>query len=120
MLLNSFFTIDSIEQNDKDINGSISLNVEHPIYRGHFPSQPVVPGVCMMQIIAELVTAALGKELSIKKAHQAKFLIPIIPNKTPKLAIKINYSELKEGQLKVTGSIYKEALIFFKFKGVLA
>lgn len=120
MLQGNFFTINQQNKTENTIDSEISLNTEHPIYKGHFPHQPVVPGVCMMQIIAELTTEAIGTKVAIKKANQAKFLIPIIPQKNPVLTVKIKYVAGDEGMLKVTGSIHKEELTFFKFKGMLA
>lgn len=119
MLLNNFFAINDFKDNDNTIDSTIKLDVNHSIYKGHFPSQPVVPGVCMMQIIAELTSEALKKEVLIKKATQAKFLIPIIPDKNPELSVNIKYTEQDGEQFKVTGSIYSAELTFFKFKGVL-
>ena len=59
MLLNDFYTINKQTDQDGIITSSITLNLNHPIYKGHFPQQPVVPGVCMMQMMAELVGEAL-------------------------------------------------------------
>lgn len=118
MLLNNFFTIAQQVQTDSNINSQISLNAEHPIYKGHFPHQPVLPGVCMMQMLAELTGHALGREVVIKKAGQVKFLIPIIPQKFPNLDIKIECIPAEDGSLKITGSIHAAELTFFKFKGL--
>ncbi|CAA6818985.1 MAG: 3-hydroxyacyl-[acyl-carrier-protein] dehydratase [uncultured Aureispira sp.] len=120
MLQGDFFTTKQQEIIENTIHSQISLNVEHPIYKGHFPQQPVVPGVCMMQIVAELSTAALGKKVSLKKANQAKFLIPIIPQKNPLLDVKIKYTSNEDGSLKISASIQDSTVIFFKFKGTLA
>ena len=32
---------------------SLELNPEHPVYEGHFPGNPVVPGVCQVQMICD-------------------------------------------------------------------
>lgn len=120
MLLNNFFTVTSQETTDNSIVSLIALNVQHAIYQGHFPSQPVVPGVCMMQILAELSSLALGRELAIKSSSQSKFLVPIVPEKFPNLEVKITYATDEKGGLKINGSIYSQELIFFKFKGVFA
>lgn len=120
MLQGNFFTLNQQDKTENTIDSEVSLNVDHPIYSGHFPHQPVVPGVCMMQMIAELTTTAIGKKVAIKKANQAKFLIPIIPQKNPMLDVKIKYTIGDEGILKVTGSIHRGELTFFKFKGILA
>ena len=120
MLQGDFFTTKQQEIIEGSIHSQISLNADHPIYKGHFPHQPVVPGVCMMQLLAELATAALGKKVHLKKAHQAKFLIPIIPQKNPLLDVKIKYTINEDGSLKISASIQDSAVIFFKFKGILA
>lgn len=120
MLLNDFFTINSQEKTATTIDSQIQLNVNHPIYKGHFPSQPVVPGVCMMQILAELTSHALNKKVSIQSSSQSKFLIPIIPSKFPNLSVQIAYAETEENTLKITGSIHTEEITFFKFKGLFS
>ena len=55
MLLNNFYTIKSIDKKD-DQNYTVVLfiNENHEVFKGHFPGNPIMPGVCMMQIIKEL------------------------------------------------------------------
>lgn len=120
MLLNNFFTITTQETTENAINSTIALNVNHPIYQGHFPNQPVLPGVCMMQILAELTSNAIGRDVAIKNSSQSKFLVPIIPQKFPTLEVKITYVVSEDASLKINGSIHASELTFFKFKGVFA
>ncbi|MDC0231031.1 hypothetical protein OAK19_03625 [Aureispira] len=120
MLLGNFFDIENITCIESSIDCMITLNIQHPIYTGHFPQQAVVPGVCMMQILAELTSFALKTELVLKNARQAKFLIPIIPQKHPSLKVKIKYCVEENEKIEITGSIHSQELTFFKFKGVLA
>ena len=48
MLLDNFYTILSSESSDSTIwTIQIKLNPGHPVYQGHFPGHPVVPGVCL-------------------------------------------------------------------------
>ena len=120
MLLGDFFEIETQETAEMTIDSHIALNVDHPIYKGHFPQQPVVPGVCMMQLMAELTSNALGKKVQLKKAHQAKFLVPIVPQNAPKLAVNIKYVAQEAGDFKITGTIKDDKVTFFKFKGLFA
>jgi len=120
MLLGDFFEIETQTTAETTIDSQIALNVNHPIYEGHFPQQPVVPGVCMMQLMAELTSEALGRKVQLKKAHQAKFLVPIVPQNAPKLMVNIKYVEQEAGSLKITGAIKDEKVTFFKFKGLFA
>lgn len=52
MLLENFYKIIHIkEREDGKQEIEIELNPGHVLYQGHFPGQPVVPGVCTLQII---------------------------------------------------------------------
>src|SRR5688572_20330842 len=117
MLAGKFYTIVTQQQPDaQSVHTTIALNAAHPIFEGHFPGQPVVPGVCMMQIIQELVSGVTGKNLLIQKAANMKFLNMIDPVQQPQVNIEITYSTVEEG-VKATAVIKHEALVFLKFQG---
>ena len=40
---------------DKGQEVKIRLNPDHEIYRAHFPGNPITPGVCIVQIISEVL-----------------------------------------------------------------
>ncbi len=91
MLLKDFYTItdQTVEANTQ--HTTIRLNPAHAIFRGHFPSNPVTPGVCMLQIIKELAEQKEASSLQLKKATNVKFLAVINPEKTPDLVIQNTY-----------------------------
>ena len=51
MLLNDFFTINDKVSSATEIWAELFINADHKIFEGHFPNQPVVPGVCMMHML---------------------------------------------------------------------
>ena len=52
MLLENFYKIIHIKEREDGKQAiEIELNPGHVLYQGHFPGQPVVPGVCTLQII---------------------------------------------------------------------
>ena len=54
MLLENFYKIIHIKEREDGKQAiEIELNPGHVLYQGHFPGQPVVPGVCTLQIIKE-------------------------------------------------------------------
>lgn len=119
-LLADFYTIEQQQQQEGTATFQLALNVHHPIYEGHFPTQPVMPGVCMLQLVTELTGIALGQALQLKKANQAKFLIPIVPKQFPQIQLKTHFVATEEQAWKVTASIQAKEQIFFKFKGLLS
>jgi 3-hydroxyacyl-[acyl-carrier-protein] dehydratase len=117
MLTKDFCAVENLECLPGSVKASLNWNAGHAIFAGHFPGQPVVPGVCMLQLTKELLETGLGMKLVLKESGQMKFLHFIDPKLTPSTDIIITYSET-DGLYKVGGSLQKEQVIFFRFVGV--
>jgi 3-hydroxyacyl-[acyl-carrier-protein] dehydratase len=96
---------------------SIELNPEHPVYKGHFPGNPVVPGVCQVQIIGELFSGMIGKEVILNHSDNIKFMNMINPRENPVLSISLGFTEKDEKNWNVTASITGNCITFLKFRG---
>ncbi len=91
MLIKDFYTVDALtELSSGKYNAVIRLNAQHPIFGGHFPGNPVTPGVCMMQIIKELTQEITGFKLQMTSASNVKFMALINPEKTPLLSLDLD------------------------------
>ncbi|MFN8249181.1 MAG: 3-hydroxyacyl-ACP dehydratase [Ferruginibacter sp.] len=119
MLLNDFFTINGLQVSGTDVTATIIIDPAHKIFEGHFPGQPVVPGVCQMQMLKEIMEMVTEKKLDVVKAYDMKFLAVIDPSKNDQVSVSIKYAEDPSGGLQVTGSLFKDELQHFKFKGLL-
>ncbi|KAA1244649.1 3-hydroxyacyl-ACP dehydratase [Aquimarina sp. RZ0] len=75
---------------------SITLNSENEVFKGHFPGNPITPGVCMLQIIKELTEKRVGHSLFMKKASNVKFMAVINPEKTPDIIITNDFEDSEE------------------------
>src|ERR1700755_2661046 len=117
MLMGSFFTIADKTTTDKTVVATLDINALHKIFEGHFPGQPVVPGVCMMQMIKELVEAETKTKLQLRKADHLKFLAVINPIENPTIVAEFSYDNNEAGDINVTGKLYKNEVTFLKFKG---
>lgn len=53
-----------------------TIPVQHPALEGHFPGNPVVPGVVILQ---QVVEAAENEGYNITGIASAKFLAPLLP-----------------------------------------
>jgi 3-hydroxyacyl-[acyl-carrier-protein] dehydratase len=62
---------------------TIQLHPDYLIYQAHFPGNPITPGVCIVQIIGELAESRVGRQLSLHKVVNLKFLAPLSPVETP-------------------------------------
>ena len=127
MLKDNFYSILSLlPDNRKDAPGSdilayaarIKLHKNHPVYQGHFPGNPVVPGVCQIQIIREIFSEIIFKDFSLVSSDNIKFLNMIVPEKSPVLDVRISYNRHPEGGWQVSGTLSEEDVTFLKFKGI--
>lgn len=117
MLLNDFFHIADLKHDGAEINATLTINAAHRVFDGHFPGQPVVPGVCMLQIVKELAEAALQKKSSLVAAQELKFLAIIDPGKNNIISARLKYTHEPGSGIMVIATLYKDDLVHFKFKG---
>jgi 3-hydroxyacyl-[acyl-carrier-protein] dehydratase len=117
ILLNSFYTISEMTTEEGKLHAIIHINPEHNIFEGHFPGQPVVPGVCMLQIVKELMEQLTDQKLIFSKGNQIKFLQLLVPAKED--AIQVNISWKKEDNTyPVTVDFKKNNEAIFKLSGL--
>lgn len=96
-ILTDFYTLESYEKAENgSFTATINLNKDHDIFRGHFPGNPVTPGVCMMQIVKELSEEFTGRKLFLKMASNVKFMAIINPFETPELKLQLDINETGE------------------------
>jgi len=100
MLIKDLYSIVSFEYADSSIKSELKLNKEHRVFEGHFPGNPVMPGVCMIQIIKELTEKAIEKKLFLSVATNVKFMAIINPEKNDTIMLIVDISE-DEGGVKV-------------------
>lgn len=99
ILLNKFYTVLEQTHEESNLQALIRINPEHEIFKGHFPGQPVVPGVCMVQIVKELLEQFSGKKLLFSKGSQLKFLQLLIPENAGHIQVSISWKEEDNGYL---------------------
>ena len=102
MLLDNFYTILSSESSDSTTwTIQIELNPDHTVYQGHFPEHPVVPGVCLLQLIKECAENIRQQKLQIAQVSSCKFLSAINPIETPHISVALTFKETEEGKLQL-------------------
>ncbi|PNQ74657.1 3-hydroxyacyl-ACP dehydratase [Hanstruepera neustonica] len=100
MLLENFYTVNNLAIADGSATANITINKNHEVFKGHFPGNPVTPGVCMMQIIKELTEQAVNEKLFMQSSSNVKFMAIINPEVNPDLDLTLTISE-EDGLFKV-------------------
>lgn len=100
MLIEGLYKVISTQNTETGISAHIHLNKDHPIFKGHFPGNPVMPGVCMIQIIKELTEKTTKKDLFLSVSSNIKFMAIINPEINPDLKVAIDIIQ-ENGEIKV-------------------
>lgn len=115
-----FFRIESrlegLPQGQSGFN--VILNPDHLIYKAHFPGMPVTPGVCILQMIQELLSVLEDTPLYIKKIKNAKFTNMISPVSDSRIAVLFNSVSEEDSGLKAQGVVARRENtddLFLKF-----
>lgn len=113
MLIEGLYKVIEISHKESEINAKIKLDSSHDIFKGHFPGNPIMPGVCMMQVIKELTEEVLKVELILQTSTNIKFMAKINPELNPDLKLKINLTN-EDGIIKLKNSTYFEDTLALK------
>ena len=120
-----FLLVDRAEdyQAHQSIVGIKCVSINEPFFAGHFPSRPVMPGVLIIEAMAQtaavLVVSTLGKDAEGKLVYfmtvdEARFRKPVMPGDT--LHIHVTKQRNRgnvwkfQGEAKVNGVLVAEAI----------
>tara|TARA_B110000908_G_C9914677_1_gene296911 strand:+ start:122 stop:493 length:372 start_codon:yes stop_codon:yes gene_type:complete len=95
--LEGLYTLNNLTVVDTKATANITINKDHIVFKGHFPDNPVMPGVCMMQIIKEITEKIVDKTLFMQSASNIKFMAIINPFVTPELELQLDIIETEGG-----------------------
>lgn len=78
------------------MNAEFVIDADHPALPGHFPGQPIVPGVVVLQ---HLIAAAEARQpgLRVRGVKKLKFLRPLAPEEV----FAVECGEPKNGGLRI-------------------
>lgn len=69
------------------IRAPLCIAPTHPSLPGHFPGQPVVPGVVILDAVHAAIEAEAGS-LPSMKLPQVKFVQPLLPGEAAEIVIE--------------------------------
>jgi len=117
-LNNDYFKIDDCTSDGDDTLFRITLLPDYCAYKGHFPGNPVSPGVCNIQMIKECAEQLAGKRFFLGYISKCKLSAVITPQDTPQVDVRMKLSE-KEGLYTVNAVVGNDETTYIEFKGEL-
>ena len=117
-----FILIDKVKIIDLGNNlvATKNVTINEPFFQGHFPNQPVLPGVLTIEMMAQAgsflilsqVKNPLSKNMFFSAVEKARFTKPIIPG--DKLKINVALEKKRLGLCKFKGECFVDNEIVAK------
>jgi 3-hydroxyacyl-[acyl-carrier-protein] dehydratase len=114
--MNDYFHIESCKVEGDETLFEVTLLPDYCAYKGHFPENPVSPGVCNIQMIKECAQLLTGKRLFLSHIAKCRFSAVITPQKTPHLKMRMLLSEV-DTLYKVQAVVFDDSTTYIEFKG---
>ena len=119
MLIKDFYNIISIEISDaQKYRITIAINKNHEVFKGHFPETPVIPGVCLLQILKEITQVITKQKLVLLKLVNVKFLTLMNPEVNNNLVLDLEITTTEDERIKLKSNAIFDEKIALKMSGV--
>lgn len=115
-----------VEVTEKRVVGIKNVTINEPFFQGHFPGHPIMPGVLIIEAMAQVGGVAaltmkenVGKLAYFLSINNAKFRKPVVPGDT--LRIEVDLLKTKMGVMSIHGvakvedAVVAEADMMFAF-----
>jgi 3-hydroxyacyl-[acyl-carrier-protein] dehydratase len=95
----------------------VTLHPGHPVFGGHFPGNPVLPGVCQVQLIREILGTHFQRKLRMVKADNIKYMNMISPVSVPEFNATVEWWSQEDGIIEASAVFSGGETVFLKFRG---
>jgi len=123
-----FLLVDAIleMESEKRIVGIKNVTITEPFFQGHFPGKPIMPGVLIVEAMAQTggllllkdVPDRANKLLYFVAIDDARFRRPVVPGETLRIEMHVVSWRLSmcklRGQATVNGELAAEATLMCK------
>src|ERR1044072_1501535 len=73
----------------------LRMGADHPSLAGHFPGNPIVPGVVLLDHVQQAASRWLGYAVKVIAVPQAKFVQPLLPEQSARIELRLTGTELR-------------------------
>lgn len=86
------------------------IDPAHPALPGHFPGNPIVPAVVLLERVAAAIEGAFGAQARVVRLPAVKFLAPLAPGERFRIVLErqdagaVRFSLVRDGEAFAVGS----------------
>lgn len=112
------YAIEKITENsDGSWRSEVSINKNSKVFEGHFPGQPVLPGVFMLEIITTVLSEITAGSRKLIEGDNIKFLSVLDPGADAEITASMSFTVSEERIYNVKSELSGNGKIFLKFRG---
>lgn len=82
-----------LPQSDGAYAFEFCFRADDPLFAGHFPGRPLLPGIFQLEIVRLAAEWILHGKLSVQEIAKAKFQRPVLPDEILKLSLKLSEAD---------------------------
>jgi 3-hydroxyacyl-[acyl-carrier-protein] dehydratase len=86
-----WYSLVSLQQTGTDhLTATVTTAADAPWFSGHFPGQPVLPGVAQLEMVTDLISTLSGKPVFVDSLSRVKFRKLIKPGELLGIEVSID------------------------------
>ena len=109
-----FYKVTSWSATEAGAESELLLDKDHPLFQGHFPGLPILPGACMVQLTHHLADKFLEKKTTFVRASQVKFMAMVNPLNFPVLKSSLKFTQTDPQTCRIDHQMTFEGTVCFK------
>ncbi len=94
-----FLLVDRIIELEPNVNavGMKNVTINEPFFQGHFPDNPIMPGVLIIEAMAQVAgilafrSGVMGNSVYFMSIEKAKFRKPVFPGDQLRFEVKVTH-----------------------------
>lgn len=118
LLENKYYQLIRVDDSESPLTKTyhLALKPDCDVYRGHFPGNPVCPGVCNIETIKECAMMLTGKKLLISAIKQCRLTAIATPAVCPEISVEVTATETPQGYT-ILATIADAQQTYMEYKG---